>query len=151
MEQRYNTILVGLDGSPQANHAFECAVEVARRNDARLIAVSIIQHQMYDLLGYGNISHNALTHEAKEFTELLEEVKVWAKSIDFPNVETEVIYGNPKELLAHTLPKKYGVDLIMVGQSGLNTIERFMVGSVSDFVIRNAPCDVLVVAEEVVK
>ena len=33
----------------------------------------------------------------------------------------------------------------MVGQSGLNAVERFMIGSVSDHVIRHAPCDVLIV------
>lgn len=151
MEQSYKTVLVGLDGSPQANYAFECAIEVARRNEGRVVAVSVIQQQMFDFVGYGNVSQDSLDIETKQFQTLLLEVKEWAKSIDFENVETEVLFGSPKQLLAKGLPKKYDVDLIMVGQSGLNAIERFMIGSVSDYVIRNAPCDVLVVAPEKVE
>jgi nucleotide-binding universal stress UspA family protein len=33
----------------------------------------------------------------------------------------------------------------MVGQSGLNVVERFMIGSVSKYIIAHALCDVLVV------
>lgn len=36
----------------------------------------------------------------------------------------------------------------MVGQSGLNAVERFMTGSVASYVIRRAPCDVLIVSDE---
>ncbi|KAB5915090.1 universal stress protein, partial [Bifidobacterium adolescentis] len=37
------------------------------------------------------------------------------------------------------------VDLIMLGATGLNAVERLFIGSVSEYVIRNATCDVLVV------
>ena len=50
--------------------------------------------------------------------------------------------------MAINLPKKYKIDLIMVGQSGLNAVERFMTGSVASYVIRRAPCDVLIVSDE---
>jgi len=33
----------------------------------------------------------------------------------------------------------------MIGATGLNAVERLFIGSVSEYVIRNAPCDVLVV------
>ena len=33
----------------------------------------------------------------------------------------------------------------MCGTSGLNAVERFIVGSVSEAIVRHAPCDVLVV------
>ena len=48
--------------------------------------------------------------------------------------------------MAKELPEKYQVDLIMVGQSGLNAVERLMTGSVASYVIREATCDVLVVS-----
>ncbi len=56
-------------------------------------------------------------------------------------------YGSVRESMAVKLPKKYQIDLIMIGQSGLNAVERFMTGSVASYVIRQAPCDVLVVSE----
>ena len=36
----------------------------------------------------------------------------------------------------------------MSGTSGLNAVERFIVGSVSESIVRHAPCDVLVVRTE---
>ena len=36
----------------------------------------------------------------------------------------------------------------MSGTSGLNAVERFIVGSVSEAIVRHAPCDVLVVRTE---
>ena len=40
----------------------------------------------------------------------------------------------------------------MCGTSGLNAVERFIVGSVSEAIVRHAPCDVLVVrTEEILK
>jgi len=148
MEQTYKRILVGLDGSPQANYAFECAIEVARRNNGKIFAVSVIQHYMNDMLGYTNANADVFDIESKEFETLLSEVKEYAKTIGFDNVETEVVYGSPKRLMAKDLPEKYEADLIMVGQTGLSAVERLMIGSVSDYVIRNAQCDVLIISPE---
>ncbi|MDR0921068.1 MAG: universal stress protein [Lactobacillales bacterium] len=145
MEQEYKKILVGIDGSPQADYAFDSAVEVARRNDGQVIVVAIIQNQMYDVIGYSNVNDSVLEDEAQEYKNLLDKCAERAKKVHFENVRTEVVFGSPKELLARALPKKYDIDLIMVGQSGLNAVERFMVGSVSRFVIAHAPCDVLIV------
>ena len=39
----------------------------------------------------------------------------------------------------------------MCGTSGLNAVERFIVGSVSEAIVRHAPCDVLVVRTEFLK
>ena len=54
-------------------------------------------------------------------------------------------HGSPKKLIARDLPNSYDIDLIMLGATGLNTVERFFIGSVSENVVRSALCDVLVV------
>ena len=36
-------------------------------------------------------------------------------------------------------------DLIMIGATGLNAVERILIGSVTEYVTRTAICDVLVV------
>ena len=46
MEQRYQTILVGVDGSSQAEDAYKKAVEVARRNNARVVVAYIVDQPM---------------------------------------------------------------------------------------------------------
>ena len=41
--------------------------------------------------------------------------------------------------------KEKTADLIMIGATGLNAVERILIGSVTEFVTRTAICDVLVV------
>ena len=55
--------------------------------------------------------------------------------------------GNPKVLLANDIPKGR-VDLIMVGATGLNAFERLMVGSSSEYILRHAKVDLLVVRDK---
>ncbi len=145
MEQNYQTVLVGIDGSEQAKEAFEKAVEVARRNEGKVIVAAIIEPQLPTTMGYAPLSESVLEKEEDEAQEMIDEAKEYAASVSFHDVEGVVVFGSPKTALARDLPQKYGVDLVMVGQSGLNTVERLMVGSVASYVIREAPCDVLVV------
>jgi len=52
--------------------------------------------------------------------------------------------GNPGEEVLSVL-KKEQVDLAVLGTRGLSRVKRFLLGSVSDWVIQEAPCPVLVV------
>ncbi|MGX7352032.1 universal stress protein [Enterococcus canis] len=148
MEQVYRTILVGIDGSEQGNAAFRKAVEVARRNEGRVIAAHVIENQLYNLMGYPSLPDNLMGQETEAGKQLLAECQAYAESVDYPHVETVLTFGSAKEAMARELPAKHHVDLIMVGQSGLNSLERVMVGSVSNYILLHAPCDVLVVNPE---
>src|SRR5690625_5560943 len=57
-------------------------------------------------------------------------------------------YGSPKNIIPKKAVKKTGADLIACGATGLNAVERFIIGSVSENIVRHAPCDVLVVRTE---
>ncbi|MGF6949449.1 nucleotide-binding universal stress UspA family protein [Neobacillus sp. B4I6] len=43
------------------------------------------------------------------------------------------------------IAKVVKADLIMCGATGLNAVERFLTGSVSEAIVRSAKCDVLVI------
>ncbi|WEG73720.1 universal stress protein [Vagococcus intermedius] len=143
--QEYQTILVGIDGSEQARNAFDKALFVAQRNKAKVVVVHIIENRLYGNMGYSLTNADLLQQETDRSKEVLEEYKQHAIKKGCPQVETVLAFGSPKVLMAEELPQKYQADLIMVGQSGLSAVEKLMMGSVSDYVIRNAPCDVLVV------
>jgi nucleotide-binding universal stress UspA family protein len=55
--------------------------------------------------------------------------------------------GNPKEMIAKTLVEEWNCDLIVMGATGKGTIAKLVVGSVTNHVIKHAPCDVLIVRE----
>jgi nucleotide-binding universal stress UspA family protein len=51
--------------------------------------------------------------------------------------------GDPEtEIIEHA--REWGADLIVVGWHDRSRLERFLVGSVSEHVVKNAPCSVLV-------
>ncbi len=144
--QRYQNILVGVDGSDQANEAFKKAVEVARRNQGKVYVANIIDQQIPTMMGYAPLDTTIIEQEKDTAQELIESCKQYGKSVTFDLIEGIIAYGSAKEAMAKQLPEKYGIDLIMVGQSGLNAVERFITGSVASYIIREAKCDVLVVS-----
>lgn len=143
--QEYQGILVGIDGSPQAREAFDKALAVAKRNNAKIVVAHIIENRLYGNMVYSLTNADLIQQETDRSKEMLEEYQTYAKTKGCDTVETILAFGSPKVLMAEELPAKYNIDLIMVGQSGLSAVEKFVMGSVSDYVIRHAPCDVLVV------
>ena len=147
MEQTYKKILVGVDGSEHAMEAFRKAVEVARRNEGEVIVTMIIEQQMTTALTVAPLGNEYIEEQMTYGNDLLERCRLYAESVNFTKVTKDLVFGQAKSVLAIELPKKHGIDLIMVGQSGLNRVEAMMVGSVANYVIRKAPCDVLVVTQ----
>ena len=88
----------------------------------------------------------ALAEEAMSMAkETLDTYQQQAVDMGQTKVSSVLAYGSPKNIIAKELPKEYNIDLIMLGATGLNAVERLFIGSVSESVIRNASCDVLVV------
>lgn len=148
MDQEYKNILVGIDGSEQAMRAFKKAVEIGRRNHSKVYVTNVIDQQFYNFMGYMPLDQSIVDQEAENAKEMLEECKKYGQSVDFADVEGIIAYGSAKETIAIKLTRQYAIDLIVVGQSGLNAVERFITGSVASYIIREAPCDVLIVADE---
>ena len=71
-----------------------------------------------------------------------------AKDKGLQNVDYSIEYGAPKVVIANDMPKQLHTDLIMIGATGLNAVERLLIGSVTEYVTRTAICDVLVVRSD---
>ena len=146
MSQTYENIMVAIDGSHEAELAFEKGVNVSLRNGSKLTIAHVIDTRALQSVS----TFDAEVYEAlqKEATELLQGYKERALNVGVKNVVTVVEMGNPKVLLANDIPSKEGIDLIMVGATGLNAFERLMVGSSSEYILRHAKVDLLVVRED---
>lgn len=138
--------MVAVDGSHEAELAFEKGVNVALRNNSRLTIAHVI-----DTRALQSVS----TFDAEVYEELQEDAKKLmdqyaekAKEAGVANVVTIVEMGNPKTLLATDIPEEQKVDLIMVGATGLNAFERLLVGSSSEYILRHAKVDLLVVRDK---
>ncbi|WP_010303766.1 universal stress protein [Kurthia senegalensis] len=138
----YNNIVVAVDGSEEAKFAFEKAVEVAKRNEAKLHLVNIIDTRSFAAI---EAYDRSIQERAKEFAEeKLAEYKAAAEK-EGVVAESLIEYGSPKTMITREVSKKTEADLIVCGATGLNAVERFLIGSVSANIVRSAKCDVLVV------
>ena len=143
MPHNYKSIVVGIDGSVEADQAFEKGVAIAQRNNATLTIVHIVDTRSYQ--GFESFDGNVPEETRNEIRETLEEYKNLALKRGVTSVTSLLEYGSPKRNLARTIPESVGADLIVLGATGLNAIERVFIGSVSEYVVRNAVCDVLII------
>ncbi|GAA3011096.1 universal stress protein [Tetragenococcus solitarius] len=143
MLQQYQQILVAVDGSSEAELAFQKAVSIAKRNDANLLLVHVIDTRAFqDVNSFDSMLAEQATDLAKQS---LADYKKEAESNGVEKVETTIEYGSPKLIIAKQIPQDKKVDLVVLGATGLNAVERLFIGSVSEYVTRNASCDVLIV------
>lgn len=141
--QHYQKILIAVDGSDQAEKAFKKAANVALRNKATLYIAHIIDMRAFQsVTSFDDEMAERATAVAKN---TLTDYENYAKKLGVEDIKTVIEYGAPKTLIAKQLPTQYEIDLVMMGATGLNAVERLLIGSVSEYVIRHAPCDVLVV------
>jgi nucleotide-binding universal stress UspA family protein len=143
MGLKYRNILVAIDGSKEADWAFKKGIEIAKRNDATLLLVHVIDTRTFALIeAYDTVIGDRAEKLAKD---MLENYLKEAEDAGLTKVQYEIDYGSPKIRIPRDLAKKHNVDLIICGATGLNVVERFFIGSVSEHITRYAACDVLVV------
>jgi nucleotide-binding universal stress UspA family protein len=146
MELEYKNILVAIDGSHEAKWAFEKAVKIAKDNNAKLLLVHIIEE-----IGLGSFeSYELIITKRVESSifEMLESYRTNAVNAGVSEVEYLIEYGSPKNIIPMGIAKQNNCDLIICGATGVNAVERFFIGSVSENIARYAPCDVLIVRNQ---
>ncbi|WDF83120.1 universal stress protein [Lacticaseibacillus pabuli] len=145
MKQEYERLLVPVDGSTEAELAFDKAIQVAISNHARMDILNVLDTKQFIGSYGGMISGDAIYQLTQDSQEYLEGLQKKAEDAGVKEVAIHVRFGNPKNVIATDFPHEYKTDLIMIGSTGLNAIERVLVGSVTEYVNRTAPCDVLIV------
>src|SRR5699024_4430864 len=143
----YPNILVAIDGWLEAEHAVKKAVLFAKKNKSQLFIAHISDNLTLHI--FPNIERQ---HEVNDF--MIQDYNFSKKTMDtykkcvekqgLTEVQTILRVGSPKVEIAKNLPNEFNIDLILLGATGLNAVERLLMGSVSEYVTRNAPCDVLI-------
>lgn len=145
MIEKYEHIMVAVDGSYESELAFNKGVNVAKRNNAELILVHVVDTRaLQSVATFDTYIYDKLEQEAKD---VLSELERQARQLGITNIRQVIEFGSPKKLLAHDIPEREKVDLIMVGATGLNTFERLLIGSSSEYIMRHAKFDLLVVRD----
>ncbi len=137
----FRRILLAFDGSESAQHAAACAEQLACN----------FKGQVDVVYAFGPIQHgmDASLHEAR----IEEEMNVGEAVIgnllatfDCAGIIAggHVLEGLPADVILEQA-RECSNDLIVMGSRGLGQTEGFLLGSVSDQVVHNATCPVLVV------
>jgi nucleotide-binding universal stress UspA family protein len=139
------TVVVGVDGSPGSHAAIRLALQEARCRGESLTAI----------MAYGGesvagapaarpLSTLTTATEQLELTQsALEQVIGEALADDAPQVRARVVQGLPGRALIEAAHST-AATLIVLSARRDGTVSRLL-GAVSQYVLRNAPCPVLVV------
>lgn len=144
-EQTYQNVLAPVDGSKATPQVVDKAIDIAKQNNAHLDILNVVEvNQFSDSYG-GAVSGDVIYNLVEEIEDRLNDLKNRAVDAGLTDVSIHVRFGNPKPVIARDFPEDHASDLIVIGTTGLSAVERVMVGSVTSYVNRVAPCDVLIV------
>jgi nucleotide-binding universal stress UspA family protein len=143
----YQTIMVGTDGSDSSLRAVEKAASLAGDAAAKLIVVCAYHAASEREVAsagdaLGDEAYQVVGSAPAEAT-LRTAADVAAKA-GATDVVTSAISGEPVKTLVRSV-EDHKVDLLVVGNRGLNTLAGRLLGSVPSDVSRHAHCDVLIV------
>ncbi|MCQ2079079.1 MAG: universal stress protein [archaeon] len=136
----FDSILVAVDGSESNRVAVDTALKLARDNGSALTALSV-----FDPGGYiSAISASGVSDEEeyknKVCSSTLEYVTMRAEE-EGVKLTTRVLVGNPAVKIIE-VSEEY--DLIICGTLGRTGLNRLIMGSVAEKVVRLSKCPVLV-------
>ena len=141
MKPLYKSIIVAVDGSKEAEYAFRKSLDIAYRNQgSQLNIVNII-----DTRYLGPLDKEIAEQVKEKSRKVLDRYKARAAALRVENVNIIIEYGSPKTVITKEIAKLVKADLIICGATGHPPVERFLIGSVSEAIVRTAKCDVLVI------
>ncbi len=134
-----STIVLATDLSTASTEATSRAVDLADRLGARLLIVNVLEkHRVSGSGSHERVDQSRAEREAHMVTLVRD-----ARDSGV-NAEFLVWEGDPGTSIAAAAEAE-NADMVVVGTRGRSGAERMILGSVSDHVVRHAPCPVLVV------
>ncbi|AXG09782.1 universal stress protein [Haloplanus rubicundus] len=135
----YSDILIPTDGSPGAQEAIEHGLEIAQQYEATVHALYVVDTRV-------SRSGPLLESLQLEGRKAVRDLEVAGTQAGL-TVVTEVVEGvPPQEILEYSAMQ--GIDLLVMGTQGRTGIDRFVMGSVAERVVRHSSVPVLMVRKE---
>jgi nucleotide-binding universal stress UspA family protein len=150
----FKRILVAVDGSESSFRAARVAVRLAKRNEADLLVVSVIQRPAHAFMPTRSMISPGVPvaglqdyykYASKDAQGWIDKVASIARPLGV-KVRKNVLKGAASVVRSLTdYASSQEVDLIVVGRRGSGGFKRLMLGSVSSGVVNHAASSVLVV------
>lgn len=142
MVEQYKNILVAVDGSEQSYDALREAIETAQANDSQLKILYVLNDKLANIPVH--LDTMTLYKSVQEHSDyVVDQVQGYLKDTEV-SFEIVRLTGSPKrEIINYS--KENNIDLIVLGSTGLDAIDRFIIGSTTQYIVNHASCNVIVV------
>jgi nucleotide-binding universal stress UspA family protein len=153
----FRKILVPLDGSEHSQRALEIAIQIARNFSGELTLLHVYSVAVTPVVIPEPTTLNPTgvpIATSAEVSKIVDAARDAGKKIladaeerirkDNVRVETALREGNSAQEIVKTA-KAGQFDLIVIGARGSHRIRDLLMGSVTEGVVKNAPCPVLIV------
>lgn len=137
-------IVLAVDGSKFSEAAVHAVIERAQRQDTEVRVLHVVERPSLlvarEMGGYDSALDAMWEAETRQAEVLVTEVADRLRSKGL-KVTSTVEQGDPKSKIID-LASNWPADLIVVGSHGRKGLEHFLLGSVSEAVVRHASCSV---------
>ncbi|HMK53978.1 MAG TPA: universal stress protein [Methanobacteriaceae archaeon] len=142
----YHKILLPTDGSKHAEKAASHAIWIASKSSAEIIVLDVIETSSLVGLPAEDLIVRIKEMLKEEARRSLERISEIIKEDESPEVKITLVSkeGSPAEVILKTIEDQ-DIDLVVMGTSGKHGLDRFLLGSVTEKVVRSAKCPVLAV------
>lgn len=139
----YDEILVPTDGSPAAEAAIDHAINIASQFDSRVHVINVVDDAAYSTMEGGTETViEALEDEGEEAVDRVAEAVEDADLESVTTVTTGTAYSAIRDYV-----EENGIDLLVMGTHGRRGVDRYLIGSVAERVVRTSEIPVLTVRQ----
>jgi len=143
---KFKKILFGLDLNHLSGEAFEYAIYLADRNEAKLDIVYVCPNyhlRSVDVYFPENVIEEVKSRALTSIEELCKE-----KVLDHIDREIHMLEENTPYQAIIKKAKELGTDLIVLGGHDRHHLDEILLGSNTEKVVRYAPCSVIVIKDQ---
>jgi nucleotide-binding universal stress UspA family protein len=134
---RFRRILVTTDFSEGTSDALAYAFSVAQENESQIILLHVVHDGPADVSG--KYRESLVQGVQKQLDDLVPtDAKAWC------DVSTDVEIGVPYRIIMRTLEDEK-IDLLVMNIHGKGMLDRALLGSTAERVVRVAPCPVMLI------
>lgn len=141
----FRDLLVPTAGRNHTDSVIERGINIATAYSATFHALSVVDTKS---LGIDVYSEQHVAELEEQATTAVDHATEMAEDASVSSIQSSVIEGDsvPREIIQYI--EAHNIDLIVVGTHGRTGVDRYLLGSVSEKVVRLSPVPVLVVPIE---
>ena len=138
----FKRILLAIDDGASAIATVGAGLDLAHALGAETAIVHVVDPILPYSTGIGIPAGELVELADKEAERVMDSIK---QHLTIPDTTGQFVrVGHPATVI-ETVAREWAADLIVVGSHGRSAVDRILLGSVAEAVVRHAPCPVLVV------